>query len=512
VAEPVERFLANACPDHRVRGGSAHRVAKHTAEALLRQFPGIARHSIHAAVVCGELDEVRRMLREDPTAARRPGGPKGSSGVGGATFILEDVTPDPPLWEPLLYLGFARLDHDATNENALAIAELLLDHGADSNASFMAGDSRYTPLTGVIGEGEEERLPHPRCEELTRLLLERGAEPYDMQVVYNIHFRGRVLWFLKLMHARSIALGRDADWADPSWSMLAMGNYGNGARWHLDIALEHDDLELAAWCLDHGADPNAAPATDRRFPRGSLLEEALKRSSLAIARLLEQHGAKMPEDIAMAPLEHFTAAAVRLHRPEAVAFARSHPEVLRSATALHLAAERNRADVVRLLLELGVPPSLSHPEQSGEHALHTAAYWGSVEVAKLLIAHGAEVDPRESRFGATPLGFAVWAERPGMIELLGTVSRDVWNLSFTGQVARLRELLEAEPALARSAHADGETPIMRLTPDEPKAMEIVRLFLAHGADAAARNADGRTAADLATLRGMNEVASLLAAR
>jgi len=99
-----------------------------------------------------------------------------------------------------------------------------------------------------------------------------------------------------------------------------------------------------------------------------------------------------------------------------------------------------------------------------------------------------------------------------MIELLGTVSRDVWNLSFTGQVARLRELLEAEPALARSAHADGETPIMRLTPDEPKAMEIVRLFLAHGADAAARNADGRTAADLATLRGMNEVASLLAAR
>src|SRR5205814_9587449 len=106
------------------------------------------------------------------------------------------------------------------NDNAVAIARLLLDAGADPNAYFMAGNSHYTPLTGAIGEGEEDRPPHPRRDELVRLLLERGAEPYDGQVIYNIHFHGRVFWWLKLMHEFSMKAGRSADWADPEWHML----------------------------------------------------------------------------------------------------------------------------------------------------------------------------------------------------------------------------------------------------------------------------------------------------
>ena len=39
-----------------------------------------------------------------------------------------------------------------------------------------------------------------------------------------------------------------------------------------------------------------------------------------------------------------------------------------------------------------------------------------------------------------------------MIDLLGRHSRDLWNLTFTGKVERLRELLAAEPALAKAAH------------------------------------------------------------
>ena len=92
---------------------------------------------------------------------------------------------------------FTRLENPASNDNAVEIATLLLDNGADPNSYFMAGGSRYSPLTGVIGEGEEGRPPHPQRDELTRLLLERGADPYDMQVFYNIHFNGDVLWLLE---------------------------------------------------------------------------------------------------------------------------------------------------------------------------------------------------------------------------------------------------------------------------------------------------------------------------
>jgi hypothetical protein len=56
----------------------------------------------------------------------------------------------------LSYLCFTRLSLPSVTENAVAIARALLDAGADPNVYFMAGDSRYTPLTGVIGEARKD--------------------------------------------------------------------------------------------------------------------------------------------------------------------------------------------------------------------------------------------------------------------------------------------------------------------------------------------------------------------
>jgi ankyrin repeat protein len=167
----VARFLANACPDHHVRGGGSHIVARQTAASMLAEHPELARHDIYTAVVCGELAEVERILAADPDAARRKGGPKGSAVAQGEQFVLGATSAAHPRWEPLLYLCFARVDSPKSTDNAVAIARLLLEHGADPNAYFMAGSSRYSPLTGVIGEGEENRPPHPRRDELTKLLL-----------------------------------------------------------------------------------------------------------------------------------------------------------------------------------------------------------------------------------------------------------------------------------------------------------------------------------------------------
>src|SRR5262249_27470546 len=143
----------------------------------------------------------------------------------------------PKGWEPLLYLCFTRLPLPAVSDNAVAIARALLDHGADPNAHFLAGDSRHTPPGRGLRDGRGNPPPPPRRDELTRLLLERGAEPYDGQVLYNLHFHGEFLWFLELIYESSVKAGRRADWDDPNWSMLDQGPYGCGARYLLGMAV-----------------------------------------------------------------------------------------------------------------------------------------------------------------------------------------------------------------------------------------------------------------------------------
>src|SRR5260370_30635943 len=95
-----------------------------------------------------------------------------------------------------------------------------------------------------------------------------------------------------------------------------------------------------------------------------------------------------------------------------------------------------------------------------------------------------------------------------MINLLRRHSRDVWNLAPIGDVDRLREVLTTEPRLAKTSWQT--TPLFWMPEDEDKALEIVKLFLEHGADPNFRsNKDGWTAADVARKRRMRQVAALL---
>ncbi len=504
-AQLVARFLEYACPDHHVRGRPAHRIARHAAMRILQQNPEIAHDSLYAAVVCGEIEDVERILNAQPDLAKTKHGATGPdrSGPGGQYDFLGDLGDKD--WEPLLYLCFTRLPLAKANDQAIEIARLLLDRGADPNAYFMAGDSRYTPLAGVIGEGEEDRPPHPHRDELARLLLERGAKPYDAQVVYNIHFHGKILWWMKLMYEFSEKAGRRADWDDPEWHMLDQGGYGSGARWHLRVAVEKNDVELAEWCLAHGANPNAAPERDPRLPQTSLYEHAVRLGHAEIAELLVRYGAEK-QDVALGDEDKFVAACLRLDRAEVRHTLAQHPEYLQSTKAIFMAAKQDRDDVVAFLLDLGT--SIEVEDIKKQRPLHVAAANDALRAAGLLIQRGAEVDPYELNYNNTPLDFAVYHDHPRMIELLIPHSRDVWNLTFAGALDRLREVLSAEPHLARVSWQT--TPLFQLPEDDHKALEIAKLFLEHGADPTFRSKnDGSTAAEVARKRGMREVAALL---
>src|SRR5262245_51714843 len=148
--EQIAWFVVNACPDHHIRGGPGHVRALHTAGRILERHPELAHDGLCTAVVSGDLAEVRRILSRRPAAATEGCGPKGETDLGQQLPVPDPTIGADPKWSPLLYLSFTRLAMPAVSENAVEIARELLDRGADPRVHFMAGDSRYTPLVGVV--------------------------------------------------------------------------------------------------------------------------------------------------------------------------------------------------------------------------------------------------------------------------------------------------------------------------------------------------------------------------
>jgi ankyrin repeat protein len=456
---------------------------------LLAQHPEIARDSLYTAVVGGDLEEVERILAERPEAAREKGGPRE--------------------WTPLLYLCYSRLTHKPTIDHAVKIARTLLDHGANPNDFYMAGDAEYSALVGAAGEGEQDSPRQPYAEALYRLLLERGAGPFDIQVLYNTHFSCDMLWWLELTYQHALEIGRKADWDDPTWSMLDMGGYGPGAPFILNAAVARNHLELAEWALAHGASPDITSSSNPKFrPTHTLYEVAVLSGRTEMAELLLRHGATASTPV-LEPDEAFIAACMRLDRPAARTILERHPEYRRSHRPMFEAAKRDRPDVIAFLLGLGVPLEIENRQKA--RALHDAAAHNALRAAAFLIARGAEIDPRETMYNNTPLGWAAHYDHVEMLDFLSRHSRDVWNLAFCGYVDRLRDVLRTEPDLAKQVSRGGLTPLWWLPDDDAKALEVVELFLAAGADPAVRSREGQTAADWARKRGMADIARKLAA-
>ena len=300
------RFLRFACWDHYTHGKGDHRMYDRAAARLLEQHPEIARVNLYTAIVCGELEHVQQLLAERPEAATEPGGVRG--------------------WAPILYLAFTRFTHARTTENAEAIARLLLDRGADPNVFYKAGDANYTALVGVAGEGEQDSPRQPQANALFQLLLERGAEPFDIQVLYNTHFSCDMIWWLDLVYDHTIKQGKKAAWDDPNWSMLDMGGYGPGSYFILNAALERNKLTLAEWVLSHGGGAHGHTSTHPKFkPRLTLYERAVLEGLGEMAALLARHGAPTTMS-ALDDEGEFIVSCFRMDRNTVRALLDRHPE------------------------------------------------------------------------------------------------------------------------------------------------------------------------------------------
>src|SRR5688572_4250556 len=286
------------------------------AESIRARHPELARASIHTACLTGELDLARDLLAADPGLAVLPGGPQA--------------------WPPLLFVCYGRIPHPPAAGNAVAIARLLLDHGADPRSHFLwDGTLRFSALTGAIGRGELGQPSHPRARELAELLLARGADPNDSQALYNDMLEGDDDGWLRLLIAHGLTAADPINW-QPGLSMRLFD-------FLLGHAVRHDHRRRAECLLAHGADPEAPDFYNHKSPHLN----ALLAGNLELAELLVAHGA-----VAARPegRDAFVAACARLDASAARDLLAGHPDYLSDSDPLIDAARRGRVDRVRLLL------------------------------------------------------------------------------------------------------------------------------------------------------------------
>lgn len=410
-ADPVAAFIHAACVPLD-RGHATGTLDE--AEAILAAHPSVAGASIHTAAVLGNDEAVRRFLALDPAAATAKGGPRG--------------------WDALTHLCFSRylrLD-PGRSDGFVRAATALLDAGADANTGWFEVGHQPRPVRESALYGAAGVAHHA---DLTRLLLDRGADPNDEEVPYHapegwdnavveaLLESGRLT-----RESLAVMLVRKADWHDHAGIRLLLehGADPNGVtHWRFN-ALHHgirrdNAARTVELMLDHGANPTlvtepggeSAVSLAARHGRGDLL------------RLFERRG--FPAEL-RGP-DGLIAACARGDESTVLAVAQADPGVVaqvlaQGGTLLARFALAGNTDGVRLLLELGIPIAAAFAEGDGyfgvapdSTALHVAAWLARHDVVRLLIDHGAPVDARDGA-GRTPLMLAVracvdshWTER-----------------------------------------------------------------------------------------------------
>ncbi len=420
LTDPVAAFIEAACVPRESHHGSG--TLEH-AELILARNPQVATANVFTAAILADETAVRGFLVRDRNAATATGGPHG--------------------WDALTHLCFSRylrLDHQRS-EAFVRTARALLDAGASARTGWYEmidhPNPRPTFESAIYGAAGIARHL-----ELTRLLLEFGADPNDEETPYHVPegYDNAVMKALLesgTLNAESLTtmLLRKTDWHDAEGLKLvldyganpnAMTRFGDNALHH---ALRRDNvLRAIELLLDHGADPALKNARDGR----SATAMAAHRGRGDVLAEMEQRGIALDLD----GVDRLIAACARDDRQAMLALATGLPLtelIAQGGTLLAEFAGVGNVAGLRNLLDLGVDAASLYREgdpffdiATHSTALHVAAWRGWPAAVKELIARGAAVDAEDGK-GRTALALAVkacvdsyWTERrsPDSVEAL----------------------------------------------------------------------------------------------
>jgi ankyrin repeat protein len=136
------------------------------------------------------------------------------------------------------------------------------------------------------------------------------------------------------------------------------------------------------------------------------------------------------------------------------------------------AAEKGNVDEVRAVLG-DHAEFINQKDSTGATALHYAAFGGHRSVVEELVKHGADVNVRDNRFGATPTGWAIEYLRE-VGGLLGIEMEDLAHAIRRGEVEWVTRFLRRFPALRTASDSHGKP--FQLLAHETGNQEIANLF------------------------------------
>jgi ankyrin repeat protein len=404
LTDPVAAFIEVACvPRHSSHGSG---TLEH-AEMILSRYPQVATSNIYTAAILADEAAVRSFLSRDRKSATATGGPYG--------------------WDALTYLCFSRyLRLDRERSDAfVATARALLDAGASANTGWYEMIDHPNPRpeweSAIYGAAGIARHPG-----LTRLLLERGADPNDGETPYHVpetydNTVAKILLESGQLNALSLTwmLVRKTDWHDEEGLRLllesgadpnAMTKWGDNALHH---ALRRDNsLKMIALLLDHAADAALKNTRDGR----SATAMATHRGRRDVLALLEQRGVARD----LHGVDRLIAACATGDREAIPLLVAQEPHLVNEliaagGTLLAEFAGNNNVAGLRCLLDLGVSASALYREGDpyfdiayDSTALHVAAWRAWPHGVKELIKRGTPVNALDGK-GRTALFLAVKA-------------------------------------------------------------------------------------------------------
>ena len=339
--------------------------------------------------------------------------------------------------------------HLAIRGNRFRIAEVLIEHGADTNAENNQGMTPLQILSLAESNTEDER----KILNLFQLLLNNGADVNRRDKANDtpLHL---VIRKKRFGIAETLIEGGADTNAENDQGVTPLHMLSEAWRYNDDEGI---NLNLVLLLLKNGAEVNR-----RDRAKHTPLHLAVRGSQFMVAESLLEHGADI------------------------------NAENDQGMTSVHMLSNSYFKDegifvnFLRLLLKNGA--EVNRRDMANNTPLHLAIDHCQFIHAKLLLEHGADANA-ENALGQTP--FDVYPLRIGIstADTYGA-SAWVWTRWREREISNLVMLSLNNGAKLNGRDKHNETPLHRAI--QRGRLKLAAILLKHGADADAENNDGKT--------------------